>query len=224
MKPAKQFLLLLAAIGLAAAVTTVNHGNGNLHTFSATQDSYIDQDNHGDSVFLLAGLLPQSHPGTRFLVKFEDFSVTCNNIVWAKMYLYFVDGFKPSSMTATQAPYIERDLDVHQVSKPWNERDVTRKFTGIGTQEWDTPYLGLTDTDASSIVQDTVRIFTDRPAGYVEFDVTQAMNEWKSVPSSNYGLLVRATNEATVGRYLRFYSREIPESYRRPVIKVLCTV
>ncbi len=37
-------------------------------------------------------------------------------------------------------------------------------------------------------------MFTGRPAGYVEFDITEAMRNWKS-GQPNYGLLVWATNE-----------------------------
>ena len=222
MKPANQFLFLLAAIGLAAAVTVVNHGNGDLYTLDATQDSWIDDDNvnHGNSDFLLAGLLPSSQK-TRYLVQFEDLPSACTTIKWAKLYMFFADANIPGTISVTEAPYIERDLEVHQVIKSWSELQVTRKLTGIGTEQWITPGLGLDDTDASSIVQDTVRIFTDQPPSFVRFDVTQAMNEWKSGEPNN-GLVVRATNENTVGRNLRFYSQEVSQIYRRPIIKVLC--
>ena len=81
MKPANQLLLLLAAIGLAAAVTVFDHGNGDLYTLSATQDSWIEHDNenHGHSIFLKAGLLPDSSK-TRFLVQFEDLPDNCTTV------------------------------------------------------------------------------------------------------------------------------------------------
>ena len=225
MKLANQFLLLLAAIGLAAAVTVFDHGNGDLYTLSATQDSSIKDDdvNYGNSEFLLAGLLPDSpphSPKTRFLVQFKDLPDDCTTIQWAKMYVYFAGAPIPNPLTVTQAPYIERDLRVHQVSKSWKELEVTSQFSESGTP-WSMPYLALTGEDASPIFQDTVTIFTDRPAGFVEFDVTQAMINWKS-GAPNYGLIVRATNEETEGRNLRFYSQEASPSGRAPIIKVLC--
>ena len=110
------------------------------------------------------------------------------------MYVYFVDGYKPDWMTVTQAPYIERDLQVHQVYQWWFEHQITRKYQ-FYSHEWNELYLALDGTDASSIVQDTVMIFTDRPAGYIEYNVKEAMDNWKSGNSNNHGLIVRATNE-----------------------------
>ena len=134
------------------------------------------------------------------------------------MYVYFVDGYKPDWITVAQAPYIERDLEVHQVME-W-EYQVTRKYR-IENVRWNKPYLALDGTDAIFIDQTPVTIFTDRPAGYIEFDVEEVMNNWKC-GDPNHGLIVRATNEGQAGRELRFYSREISENYRRPIIKVLC--
>ena len=49
----------------------------------------------------------------------------------------------------------------------------------------------------------TVAIFfCFRPSGYIEFE---AMRNWQD-GQPNYGVLLLATNEATVGRGTRFYS------------------
>ena len=65
---------------------------------------------------------------------------------------------------------------MHQVNKSWSEYQVTRKFRA-GTLEWNELYLALDGTDAFPTVQDTVTMCTDRPASYVEFNVTHAGNE-----------------------------------------------
>ena len=216
----KLSLLLLAAVGLAAAVTSTNLGNGDLYTLDATQDSWLEgaSNRGGSHIYLLVGLHPQ-YPKKRFLVQFENLPNTCTNIKWAKMYLYFVYAHKASWMSVDYVPYIERDLQVHQVKKSWSEYQVTSTYRTSGVR-WSQPYLGLDGSDAVSHTQDTVTIFTGRPAGYVEFDVTEAMRNWKR-GQPNYGLLVLATNEDENGRDLRFNSRQASDNH--PLVRVLCT-
>ena len=218
MELTKLSLLVLTTIGLATAATSTDLGNGNLYTLSVTQDSWLEGGSNrgGSHIYLLVGLHPQ-YPKKRFLVQFENLPSSCTSIKWAKMYLYFVYAHKASWQSVYTAPYIERDLQVHQVKKSWSEYQVTSTDRRSGVR-WSQPYLGLS-SDAVPYTQDTVTIFTGRPAGYVEFDVTEAMRNWRS-GQPNYGLLVLATNEDENGRDLRFNSRQA--SGNHPYAKVLC--
>ena len=103
------------------------------------------------------------------------------------------------------------------------ESQVTSKKRGVNNEDWDGPYLNLNDVDASPHVQDTVTIYTDRPAGYVEFNVTEAMDNWMN-GEPNYGLLVLATNENIDGRELQFFSKDMPDPgcEYHPFVNVVC--
>ena len=118
-----------------------------------------------------------------------------------------------------EAPYIPRTLQVHQVKKDWSETQATsiRRFSNTN---WNNSYLGF-GTDASPYSQDSVTIFTGRPSGYVQFDVTEAVSNWYN-GEPNYGLLIWATNEEVEGRDFRFYSKEVSDSSKRPILHALC--
>ena len=60
-----------------------------------------------------------------------------------------------------------------------------------------------------------------RPVGFVEFDITEAVRNWQS-GDPNYGLLLLATNENTLGRGIRFFSKESGDSNRHAFVNVLC--
>ena len=212
-------LLLLAAIGLAAAVTKTDLGNGDLYRLSATQDAWLERStsNYGTDSRLLVGFHP-GFPKKRFLAQFENLPGNCTKMKWAKMYVHFWYAHKASFQSVSGAPYIVRDLQVRQVKRSWSETEVTSIYRSNGVR-WNQPYLAIDGTDAQRRVQDTVTIFTGRPAGYIEFDITKAMRSWmKGRP--NYGLLVLATNEGEEGRDLRFYSRNASENH--PYVNVLC--
>ena len=215
-------ILLLAAIGLAAAVTITDTGNGKIYTLSATQDASLEDatTTFGNDGFLNVGLHPD-HKKERFLIQFEDLPNSCATIRVAKMYVYFKLAYKAAGTSVIDAPYIMRDLEVRRVKKSWSESEVTSQYRDLSNlDEWSGHYLELENSDASILVQDTVTIVTKRPAGYIEFDVTKAMIKWKIEP--NYGLIVRATNEDTDGRELQFFSRDVPNDEYRPFVNVLC--
>ena len=136
------------------------------------------------------------------------------------MYLYFWHAYKSSWDSEQDSPYLPCQLQVHQVNQEWSETQATRDNRLTNTP-WSQDYLAIDGTDASPYVLDSVGIFTGRPSGYVEFDVTTAVENWLD-GDSNYGLLVWDTTEDVDGRDLRFYSREQSYSTRRPQIFVLC--
>ncbi len=199
-------LMLLSATEYSLALLKHDYGNGILYRMNATDDVFVENGRNKDyHDFLIVG----NHPDfslKRTLVKFEDIPHTCKSIQWAKMYLYFWYSHKASDMSDAAVPYIPRPLQVNQIKKYWNENTATRDNRQPGV-EWSTPYLGLDGSDAIADVLDVVTVYTGRPAGHMEFDITQAAKNWLS-GQPNYGVVISATNEEILGREARFYSRE----------------
>ena len=184
-------------------------GNGILYTMKATEDAFLERENNQIRYdFLIVG----NHvgfPKKRTLVKFEDIPSSCTNIQWAKMYLYYWYSHKASFQTVSRAPYIPRPLQVHQVKEAWQESQATRDHRLSGVP-WSSPYLGLDGSDAMENPLDIVTIFTGRPSGYVEFDITEAARNWK-LGQPNYGVVILSINEDVCGRDTRFYSHRHSE-------------
>ena len=86
---------------------------------------------------------------------------------------------------------------------------------------WSKPYLDLNDSDAKKEVLDSVTIYTNRPPGFVEFDITEAIRHWKG-SDPNYGVVIRASNEDTPGRDVRFASNANSDSTTHAYVNVLC--
>ena len=194
-------------------------GNGELYKLHATKDVLLEgDDNKAHHNFLIVGKHP-SYAKKRTLIQFENLPSTCSHVQWAIMYLYFHYAHKASFQSVSQAPYIPRTLQVHQVKKDWSETQATsiRRFSNTN---WSNSYLGI-GTDASPYSLDSVTIFTGQPSGYVQFHVTEAVNNWHN-GEPNYGLLIWATNEEAEGRDFRFYSREVSDSSKHPFMHVLC--
>ena len=128
---------------------------------------------------------------------------------------------KASFRSDKDVPYIPRPLKVNQIRKYWRENTATRDNSQSNI-EWSVPYLGLDGSDAVASVLDVVTVYTGRPAGYMEFDITQAAKNWL-LGQPNYGVVISATNEQIHGREARFYSREHGNNWRlHPIMSVLC--
>ena len=188
---------------------------------NATDDVFVyNGHNQNFYDFLIVG----NHPGYSLkhsLVKFKDIPNACKSIQWAKMYLYFWYSHKASFVSDEDVPYIPRPLQVNQIIKYWNENTATRDNSQPGVN-WNTSYLGLDGSDAIASALDVVTVYTGRPAGHMEFDITQAAKNWLS-GQPNYGVVISATNEQIQGREARFYSHERGNDWRvHPIMSVLC--
>jgi hypothetical protein len=214
-------LMLLTATEYSLALLKHDYGNGILYRMNATDDVFVYNGGNQDFYdFLIVGNHPH-YPLKRTLVKFEDIPHTCKSIQWAKMYLYFWYSHKASFMSDAVVPYIPRPLQVNQIKKYWNENTATRDSSQPGVK-WSTPYLGLDGSDAIADALDVVTVYTGRPAGHMEFDITQAAKNWL-LGQPNYGVVISATNEEVLGREARFYSRERGNDWRvHPIMSVLC--
>ena len=85
------------------------------------------------------------------------------------------------------------------------------------------PGSGWLGWHAVASVLDVVTVYTGRPSGYMEFDITQAAKNWRS-GQPNYRVGISVTNEQIFGREARFYSHERGNDWRiHPMMSVLCS-
>ncbi|KAK3748792.1 hypothetical protein QZH41_004948 [Actinostola sp. cb2023] len=207
------------------AATMYNGGDGNVHKLSVVQDVTLESPNSNYNwlQYLIVGKHPQ-FPKKRSLIQFE--SITSNQcplhkVRWAKMYIYFQYAHKASWHSVSQTPYISRPIQVHRVKKSWKESEATssRRMNG---QNWTQAYLDLNNNDAEATPQAfQTTIYTIRPKGFVEFDVTRAVKSWVS-GQPNHGLLFWATDENVEGRDVRFASNAEQDLAKRPFLHVMC--
>ena len=86
-----------------------------VNVFLFLQDVWLEDGGNKNSYpFIIVGK-HRSYPLKRSLLQFQNLPRACRHIKWAKMYLYFIYSHKQSSMSVTQAPYISRPLQMHQV-------------------------------------------------------------------------------------------------------------
>ena len=196
-------------------------GHGEVHRLKVVGDIWLEKSYNTKfhPEFLIVGKLTQFQK-KRSLLIFEDIPDDCETINFAMMYIYYSYSHKASWQSVTQSPFISRTIQAHRVLKYWNETQATYAIRN-GSDMWHTPYLGLDDTDANDCPTGHTTIHTLRPAGFVEIEVTSAVQDWKA-GKPNYGLLIWATNEDTDGRDTRFHSKEYSDSTKHPYMVVNC--
>ena len=106
------------------------------------------------------------------------------------------------------------------MKKSWTETEATTTRRD-NQNNWKQEYLDLTGNDAGPDVIGTTTIYTNRPAGFVEFDVTNAVRNWRN-GNSNYGVLLRAVDEYTDGRSFHFASDEDLDDKKHAYINTRC--
>ena len=90
-----------------------------------------------------------------------------------------------SSQPVSSAIYQEHNGLSDYTTCTANRFDLLEETHILGVP-WSAPYLAINGTDASAHVQDCVPLYTGRPAGYIEFDVTDAVKNWLA-GDPNYG-------------------------------------
>ena len=160
------------------------------------------------------------YPKKRSLLRFEDVPSECSSINHAMMYIYYDRSHKPSFYNVDQAPFITRTIQAHRVLKSWKETQATSTKRN-SYSNWHTAWLGLNGIDATSCPTGQTTIYASRPRGFVEIEVTSAVEAWKS-GSPNYGVVIWATNENTEGRDTRFASNADSDSSRHAYIVLNC--
>jgi hypothetical protein len=222
-------LLSVVAVAVLLCVSSFeaqaqsDSGAGLVFKLPVTQDVTLERGtrNYNYLRYLLLATHPQ-YPLKRSLLQFQDLSWNCTHIKWAKMYVYFAYAHKASFDSVTQTPYISRPLQVHQVKQEWDETQATSVYRLTG-KEWNKPWLALdgSDADPNGLLCEPVTVYTSRPSGFMEFDITEAMRNWQN-GDPNYGVLLRATNENDLGRDVRFYSNAEGDRSRHAYVNVLC--
>ena len=168
-------------------------------------------------------LITSFHPGfpkKHSLLRFENVPSGCRSINYARMYLYYVYSHKASYLSDAQVPFITRTIRAHRVLKPWKESEATSTKRD-SYNYWQTQWLGLNNIDATSSYTGQVTITPNTPSGFVHIDVTSAAKAWKS-GSSNYGVVIWATNEDQPGRDTRFASNAHRISSQHAYILLSC--
>jgi len=220
-----QILAIISTTALLFAIseacTTTDSGAGTVYTLPVTQDVRLEgNSNKNDDEFISVGTRPGT-PRQRSLLQFDSLPAGCTRIHWAKMYVYFLYAHKPSSQSVQSVPYISRTIRVYQVKQPWNEAQAT-SVNRLSNTPWEGEYLALDGSDAGPHTMGSETIFTNRPEeDFVEFDITEAMQNWQQ-GDSNYGVLLRASNEEEEGRDLRFASNANSDTTRHAFVNVLC--
>ena len=205
-------------------VNSYNSGAGIVYTLKVVKDVWLERSryNYNRYPWLLVGRHP-GFPNKRSLIQFENLPRGCSaaRIRSAQMYLYYVYAHKASWHSIKTNPFIPRYLEVRLVKKYWMERGATTRYR-YGRYRWSSRWLSLDGRDAEASPQrGMVTIFPNRPRGFVELDITDAVKSWRS-GTPNYGLLVRATNELARGRDIRFASNRYSDKSKHAFVQVLC--
>lgn len=215
----------IALVNPVMSITSADLGNGIRFKLDVTQDVFIyDSSNWNYYEDLIIGKHP-SYPKKRILIQFEDITKKdCHHkkLLWAKMYLHFEYMHKASWMSMSQCPAYPITMNVHRVKKSWKESEATKTHR-MKDATWSQPYLDIYDNDAEYRIQKrpTV-IYTARPSGFVEFDVTLAVKDWLKGKEENYGLLIWAAEEDVDGRDFRFASNQDPDTEKHAFLNVMC--
>ena len=223
-------IIFAAILSFLEAYSTFDFGNGIIHKLEIVQDVTLERTTNMDYLEYLLIARLTAYPLKRSLVQFENLSSACplNEIQYAKMYLYFAYAHRASFRSMEAQPYLKHTFQVYRVLKPWKEQEATIEYRQRGLK-WDSTLLNIgTDTVSEPQCEysegskcSPTTLYPPRPSGYMEFDVTKAIRNWRN-GSQNFGLLVKVINEAENGRGIRFYSKSHSDSRQHPFINVLC--
>ena len=215
-------LLILTPVELSFGFScSTVRSDTQLCRLNATGDVWLESStrNNNDRNYLIVGLHP-SFPLKRSLIKFEDIPLVCQEILTGTMFVHYWYAHKDSASSDEEVPFIPRPIEARQVLRSWREDEATRSFCFSSTP-WSVPYLGLSDDDASSNIDDTKTIDESTVRNYISWNITSTVKNWFA-GQSNHGILLMASNEDQPGREIRFYSRE-RLSNEVPYLEVLCS-
>ena len=126
-----------------------------------------------------------------------------------------------------------------QVFKRWKETEATA-FKRIDGENWNAPHLSLNGIDGSASSSPPVivangrqvachvliirynNLFLCRSPGYVEFNVKLIAKEWFENNDTNYGVVLRATEEVTTFEKSPRFSTDEGPTNQRPYLQVVC--
>jgi hypothetical protein len=186
---------------------------------TATADSWLEEEagGLGSQKELRIGKT-STYPMKRSLIRFSLAGKLPKGITIAGAELS-VYQFGATAPTGTVEPNLDREIQVFRVNRSWTETGVTWMTTGT-QEEWTEPYLGLNGEDADVTPQDT-KLWMYADYGYKTFSLTALVQAWYAEPESNFGVLLRATNEQESGKDIQIRSREYGGSpAQRPTLRI----
>ena len=185
----------------------------------STQDVWLEGNgNHNGPDFLIIGKTGQ-FPVKRSLLQFDTTQIPSNAAVLsARLRVYHHYASVPGWL-ADQEKGIDRTVEVYRLLVTWQASHATA-VKRQSNAYWNVNMVGLDGVDAETEPLDS-RLWVYDELGWKEFDVTGAAQEWVNIPSSNRGVVMRATNEQISGRDRRFYSQEAANQSLRPELVVI---
>ena len=211
---------ILAAITLVLAATLTSTDAVTVtYILNATQDVTISgEENLAYYNRLDVGFHDDYLPGKRSLVHFQDLTEggPCTTVVSATMELYYLNYIHT-------LPTVHHWIRVYLVLQSWYDLEATRKYRDH-LLRWNIDQIGLDNIDSEWPDVTTVQHTTPTQPGVVQFDVKSAINQWKTGPEVNNGLLLRSTSEVcgAIRGIVQFASMEDINSTKHPIIRVVC--
>jgi RHS repeat-associated protein len=105
-------------------------------------------------------------------------------------------------------------VDAHELSKSWTENGAT--WNSTGTTSWTNTGGDYTSTPIDSV--SGIGNLLDL-SNNLKWDVTSSVKKWSGTPSSNYGLLLKSSNETT-DSYKKFISSDTSSTEYAPMLAV----
>jgi hypothetical protein len=148
----------------------------------SSQDTYVNSSAPGTNYGSDTSLSVAGN-STRIFAQFNLSSINATAVILsANLSLFYYD----NESTATSGP-----VGVYRVTSVWNESITT----------WNT-------SPSVSYLIATATVPAVATGGFLTWDVSSLAQIWVNTPSTNYGLILRDTNEASLEGYKLFYSRD----------------
>lgn len=195
-------------------------------SFNASGDAYVKsgQDNHNYGAGTFMNL--QSSGSNRSLVKFDQSelqnAIGSGTVLSAKLKLTITDNGNNWGSTG-------RTVDLHRMVASWDEGNGTENNRGTGngntwncasdsnianqskncsgSSEWEMAQPNNPSVHPWNAIATDTKTITNNQSGVVEFDVTNDVAAFVSGSNSNYGWLLKKTNEGQNGQ-VSFGTRE----------------
>jgi len=183
--------------------TTTAIGNDDVYLQDATQ--------YGSNTSLVIGKSTGTNK-KRTIIKFDVSSISSNaTVINAQMKLRYYG--------VTGSPWVDRWVQAHQLLVNWNELQATRDVRLTGTN-WALQYGAINGTDANATMESKTLFQVNEFPVWKHWDLTTLTQKWINGMTTNYGVILWATNENTDGMNLWFRSSEYSDSNYTPRLEV----
>jgi len=129
--------------------------------------------NYVNDPYWAAGFRPANNDIMRYLIQFDLSSIPSTDRITSAIFSVYMIGTN-ENRTETQTN------EIHYITQDWSESTVT----------WNTqPTFNSSSTTTGSVVGNT--------SGWLNFTITDLVQSWLNGTLSNYGLIIKTSNEAT---------------------------